>query len=605
MKARTERDADTDEAEVAKVPLRQLLAHARPQAPALVAASLLSCVGAAVALVQPLVVKEVFADLSHSRPVTTAILVIVGLFLAEALLGSVQSYLLGRIGEGVVLALRTTLVGRLLRWPVATYTRHRSGDLISRVSADTTAVRGALASSLTETLAGVLTFTGSLVLMLVLDPLMLALTLGCLLVSFLAVFAVSLRIMGATVQAQRSVGRIGAGLERVLRAIRTVKLSNAEEREERALAADVRAAYRAGMRQAKLEALVHPVTAVSVQGALVLVLGVGGARVADGTMALGELIAFLLYLLYLAVPMTTLFSSITDLQAGRAALSRVQELLDEPLERTGETATPAPAGTTAPFLHPSAPAAISLHDVTFAYPGREEHPALRDVTFSVPEFSRAALVGPSGAGKSTVLSLIGRMYDADRGAVRLFGRDVADTPLREVRDLIGHVEQESPVLAGTLRSNLVYARPDASDAEIAEVLERTNLTEFVGSLPRGLETEVGDGGVLVSGGQRQRIAIARMLLKRPRILLLDEVTSQMDAENERLLNATLKEAAATCTVLVVAHRLSTIQDADRILVMDGCRITASGTHDQLMRAGGLYAHLARTQLLPAAAAEGP
>ncbi|MFF8584322.1 ABC transporter ATP-binding protein [Streptomyces althioticus] len=604
MKAHTKQSQQTaaDATEVAKVPLRQLLAHARPQAPALVTASLLSCVAAVVALVQPLVVKKVFTDLSDSRPVTATVLVIVGLFLAEALLGSVQSYLLGRIGEGVVMNLRTTLVGRLLRWPAATYARHRSGDLISRVSADTTAVRGALASSLTETLAGVLTFAGSLVLMLVLDPLMLGLTLGCLLVSFLAVFAVSLRIMTATVEAQRSVGRIGAGLERVLRAIRTVKLSGAEDREEKALVADVRAAHRAGMRQAKLEALVHPVTAVSVQGALVLVLGIGGARVADGTMALGELIAFLLYLLYLAVPMATLFSSLTDLQAGRAALSRVQELLDEPLERTNGATAPAATGTTGGPSSSAAPA-MALDGVIFAYPGREGHPALRDLSFTVPEFSRTALVGPSGAGKSTVLSLVSRMYDADRGAVRLLGRDVTDMPLKEVRDLIGHVEQESPVLAGTLRSNLVYARPDATDAEIADVLERTNLTAFAASLPDGLDTEVGDGGILVSGGQRQRIAIARMLLKRPRILLLDEVTSQMDAENERLLNATLKEAAATCTVLVVAHRLSTIQDADQILVLDGGRVTASGTHARLMGEGGLYAHLARTQLLPAAQEE--
>src|SRR5690606_29723593 len=206
------------------------------------------------------------------------------------------------------------------------------------------------------------------------------------------------------------------------------------------------------------------------------------------------------------------------------------------------TTAPAATGTTGRPPSSAAPA-MALDGVTFAYPGREGHPALRDLSFTVPEFSRTALVGPSGAGKSTVLSLISRMYDADRGAVRLLGRDVADMPLKEVRDLIGQVEQESPVLAGPLRSNPVYARPDATDAEIADVLERTNLTAFAESLPDGLDTEVGDGGILVSGGQRQRIAIARMLLKRPRILLLDEVTSQMDAENERLLNATLKEAA--------------------------------------------------------------
>ncbi|NJP52671.1 ABC transporter ATP-binding protein [Streptomyces sp. SBST2-5] len=588
--------------DVVAVPLRRLLAYARPHAPVLALAALLSCMAAVVELAQPLVVKQVFSQLSDSRPVTATVLLIVGLFLAEALLGSVQSYLLGRIGEGVVLDLRTSLVRRLLKWPMATYARHRSGDLISRVSADTTAVHGALASSLTETLAGVLTFAGSLVLMLMLDPLLLGLTLGCLLIASVSVFTVSVRVMKATVEAQRAVGRLGAGLERVLRAIRTVKLSNAEEREESALISESRDSYLAGIRQAKLQALIHPVTALSVQGSLVLVLGIGGARVANGTMELGELIAFLLYLMYLAVPATTLFSSFTDLQAGRAALARVQELLDEPLE----TEPPAgPAAAPDPEPAPPSPArrrpsGISLHGVTFAYPGRDDRPTLRDLGFEVPELSRTALVGPSGAGKSTVLSLIGRMYDADRGAVRLLGRDVTRMPLKEVRDLIGHVEQESPVMAGTLRSNLTYAHPDATDAEIAEVLARTNLTEFADSLPQGLETEVGDGGILVSGGQRQRIAIARMLLKRPRILLLDEVTSQMDAENERLLNETLKEAAASCTVLVVAHRLSTIQDADQILVMDAGRIIQTGTHDHLIREPGLYAHLARTQLLPTA-----
>ncbi|CAM5490001.1 ABC transporter ATP-binding protein [Streptomyces xanthochromogenes] len=573
-----------------KVPLRTLLAHVRPQAPALVVATLLSGTAALLALAQPLVVKRVFSDLSASRPVTTVVVVIIALFLAEALIGAVQSYLLGRIGEGIVRGLRGTLVGRLLRWPLSTHERHRSGDLISRVSTDTTAVRGALASSLTDILAGVLTFVGSLVLMLVLDPLLLGLTLGCLLVALLAVFAVSLRIMGATVQAQRSVGRLSAGLERVLRAVRTVKLSTAEEREREALTADVEAAYRAGMRQAKLMALVHPVTSVAVQGALVLVLGVGGARVAQGSMQLGELVAFLLYLLYLAVPMGTLFTSVTDLQAGRAALARVEELLGEPLEE-------GPAKGAPPATPPPDAPAVALREVGFAYPSRGGAPALDGLDFAVPALSRTAIVGPSGAGKSTVLALIGRLYDPEAGSIRLFGQDIRELPLNELRAVIGHVEQESPVLAGTLRSNLVYARPDASETQVAEVLRQTNLTDFVRALPDGLDTDVGDGGVLLSGGQRQRIAIARMLLKEPKVLLLDEVTSQMDAENEHLLQETLRAAARTCTVVVVAHRLSTVQDADQILVMDGGRVRARGTHAGLLRDDALYAHLARTQFL--------
>ncbi|MFK0257575.1 ABC transporter ATP-binding protein [Streptomyces sp. NPDC090445] len=592
------------------VPLRTLLAYVRPHAPGLVTATLLSGLAAVLALAQPLVVKRVFSDLSASRPVTTVVLVIVALFLAEAVLGALQGYLLGRIGEGIVLNLRTTLVGRLLRWPLATHERHRSGDLISRVSTDSTAVRSALASSLTEILAGVLTFVGSLALMLFLDPLMLGLTLGCLVVAVLAVFAVSVRIMGATVQAQRSVGRLSAGLERALRAIRTVKLSTAEEREQEQLVGEVRDAYRAGVRQAKLEALVHPVTSVAVQGALVLVLGIGGARVAHGSMELGELIAFLLYLLYLAVPMGTLFASVTDLQAGRAALARVEELVREPLE-TGPPDVPDPADGTGPQGPagargaedpPDAPAVV-VRAVGFAYPSRPGVPALEHMEFEVPRLSRTALVGPSGAGKSSVLALIGRLYDPDSGAIELFGRDVRDLPINELRGMIGHVEQDAPVLAGTLRSNLTYACPDASAEQLADVLRKTNLADFVDALPDGLETDVGDGGVLLSGGQRQRVAIARMLLKRPEVLLLDEVTSQMDAENEHLLQETLREAARTCTVLVVAHRLSTVRDADQILVVDEGRVRARGTHASLLREDALYAHLASTQFLPSGMCE--
>ncbi len=583
--------------------MRALLAHTRPQATALAVACVLSAAAALMTLAQPLAVKRVFHDLSASRPVAGPLALIVGLFLAEALTEAVRNCLLGRIGEGVVLRLRTLLVARLLRWPTAAHERHRSGDLISRLSGDTTAVRWALTGGTTDAVAGVLTFVGALVLMAALDPLMLAVTLCCLAVAAAAVAAVPVRLAGAAAEARRSLGRLSAGLERVLRAVRTVKLSGAEEREEARLVAEARAAYRAELRQVHLRAVVRPVVTLAVQGSLVVVLCVGGVRVAEGTMGIGDLIAFLMYLMCLAVPVGTVSGAVAEVQAGRAALARVEELLREPLEaeppahdRDVPGRIPEPRGPVG-TARGTAPA-VELREVDFAYPGRDGSPALRRVSLEVPEGGRVALVGPSGAGKSTVLALIGRIYRPESGTLRLFGRDAADLSLEALRALIGHVEQEAPVMAGTLRSNLVYARPDVSERRIKEVLDRTNLAGFVDSLPEGLDTQVGDGGVLLSGGQRQRVAIARMLLKEPRLLLLDEVTSQMDGENERLLNATLREAADTCTVLVVAHRLSTVQDADRILVMDAGRIRARGTHHSLLREDELYAHLARTQLLP-------
>lgn len=584
-----------------KVPWRVLLRHARPEARRLAIAVTLAVVITLVSLATPLAVQEVLDRVTASEPIGPVVLVIVGLFVAEALLGAVQSFLLGRSGEGIVRAMRGALIHRLLRWPMPAYDRHRAGDLLSRVNADTSQVRGALAASLTETLSGVLTFAGALLLMLVIDPLMLALTLACVVVATVAVFGVSIRVMAVTIEAQRRLGRLSAGLERALRAIRTVKLSGAERREEQELLEEADGVFRAGVRMAKLEALIQPVTSIAVQGALVMVLGVGGARLAAGTMELGALVAFLLYLLYLVVPVATLFMSITDLQAGRAALARVEEVLRQPLEgealgaeaHDGAGAVPAVgvAGRNAPD--------IAFSGVHFSYEGRDAVPVLVDVSLEVPPGGRIALVGPSGAGKSTVFALIERFYDADAGTIAVCGHDVRSWPLRALRELIGHVEQDAPVMAGTLRSNLVYARPDASERELAEVVESANLASFVAALPDGLDTQVGDGGVLLSGGERQRVAIARMLLKRPRILLLDEVTSQMDGRNERLLKVALDAVARTCTTIVIAHRLSTVRDSDGIIVLDGGRVRACGTHDVLMERDALYAELATTQLADA------
>jgi ABC-type multidrug transport system fused ATPase/permease subunit len=591
-----------------RVPWGVLIRYARPEARTLAIAGALSLIITAVALVTPLVVQDVLDRVNSGRPTGPVLWVIVGLFAVEAVLGTIQSFLLGRSGEGIVRAMRGRMVHRLLHWPMAAHDRHRSGDLISRVNSDTSQVRVALASSLTETLTGVLTFVGALLLMLVIDPLMLALTLGCVAVAAVAVFVTSIRVMVVTLEAQRRLGGLSAGLERVLRAVRTVKLSGAEQREESALGEEIEGAYRAGVRQAKLEALIQPVTSLAVQGALVLVLTIGGARLASGSMELGALVAFLLYLLYLVVPISTLFMSVTDLQAGRAALARVEEIVAEPLEH--EDAEPLEHDDAMPAepddavrdrtAEPREPPAVRLRSVSFAYPTRPGEQTLQDVDLDISAGSRLALVGPSGAGKSTIFALIERLYDADEGTVAVLGRDVRAWSLNDLRAVIGHVEQEAPVMAGTLHSNVTYAKPDATDAEIDDALRSANLDTFVASLPHGLQTCVGDGGLTLSGGERQRVAIARMLLKAPRILLLDEVTSQLDGRSERLLKQALDEVARRCTVVVIAHRLSTVRDADAIVVVEDGRIRARGTHEELLTRDALYLELANTQLVDSA-----
>lgn len=283
------------------------------------------------------------------------------------------------------------------------------------------------------------------------------------------------------------------------------------------------------------------------------------------------------------------FASFTELQQGLAAMGRIREVLEFPVEgdSPGSFPTTPPAG---------APVA-RLDRVCFGYgPGR---PVLEDVSFEIPDPGLTALVGPSGSGKSTVFALLSRFYDAGSGGVSVGGTDVRHLPLDELRARVAYVEQDTPVLAGTVRQNLLYANPVATDEELEGVLDLANLCAFVEKLPEGLDTEVGDGGTLLSGGERQRIALARMLLCRPRLLLLDEVTSQLDAENERALKETVRRVSRRCAVAVISHRLSTVVEADGILLLDAGRVSAEGTHEQLLENSPLYRRLVETQMIEA------
>jgi ATP-binding cassette subfamily C protein len=318
---------------------------------------------------------------------------------------------------------------------------------------------------------------------------------------------------------------------------------------------------------------------------------VGGARVATGAIEVGTLVAFLLYVFYLMSPIQQVVGAITQYQTGAAALARIQEALRLPAE---------PEALPAPLPAPgSAPAALAFDDVRFRY--ADDLPYVHHgVTFAVPARGMTAFVGPSGAGKTTVFSLIERFYDPEAGVITVDGRPLEEWDLPRLRSAIGYVEQDAPVLSGSLRDNLLLGNPEADDADVARVLRTTRLDGLVARLPRGLDTLVGHRGTKLSGGERQRVAIARALLRHPRLLLLDEATSQLDAVNEAALRDTVADVARTTTVLVVAHRLSTVTMADRIVVMDAGRVRAVGTHRELVAGDPLYAELAATQFLATA-----
>ncbi len=566
---------------------RVMYGYVRPHRLALLTGGLLSLLTAATGLALPLVVRALIDDLGHHRSVAELLLLMTGLVVANAALGALGGYVLRRTAESVVLAARRRLVDRLLGLTISGLDRAEPGDLMSRVSSDTTLLRDVTTGSIVGVVTGGVTLIATLVLMSLLDPVLFGVTVGVFSLAAVVIGVVVPRIGRAARRAQDSVGVMGAALERMLGAFRTVKASGAEQREGQRIHAAAREAWRADIRAAKWEAIAGNTAGLSIQCAFIAVLATGGARVASGAIEVGTLVAFLLYVYYLMSPIQQLVSAATEYQVGAAAVARIQEAERLPVEPSGGPASRCGGG---------APAAVTFEQVRFRY--RPELPEVHHgISFAIPPRGMTAFVGPSGAGKTTVFSLIERFYEPGAGRILLDGTDLRDWPIPELRAAIGYVEQDAPVLSGSLRENLILGAPDATDAEVGEVLRITRLTGLVTRLPEGLQTAVGHRGTRLSGGERQRVAIARALLRRPRLLLLDEATSQLDALNEAALRETVAETALMTTVLVVAHRLSTVTMADRIIVMDAGRVKAAGTHAELVASDPLYAELAATQFL--------
>lgn len=567
---------------------RLLLGYVRPHRWALLAGALLSLVTGGTGLLLPLVARELIDDLSHDRTITGALVVMSGLVVANAALGALGSYVLRRTAESVVLGARRALSSYLLRLRIAAVDRSEPGDLMARITSDTTLLREVTTDSLVGLGTGGLTLVATVVMMGLVDPVLLAVTLAVILGAGTVLGVIVPHINRASRQAQDAVGVMGASLERILGALRTVKASGAEHREELTLHEAAEESWRQSVRAAKWSAAAGNTAGLAMQIAFITVLAVGGARVATEAIDVGTLVAFLLYVFYLMSPIQQVVGAITQYQTGAAALARIQEALRLPSE---------PAASPAPLPSPEAePAAVAFDDVRFRY--ADDLPYVHHgVTFAVPARGMTAFVGPSGAGKTTVFSLIERFYDPESGSVSLDGRDLADWDLPGLRSAIGYVEQDAPVLSGSLRDNLLLGNPEADEDAVARVVKTTRLDGLVSRLPSGLDTLVGHRGTRLSGGERQRVAIARALLRRPRLLLLDEATSQLDAVNEAALRDTVADVARTTTVLVVAHRLSTVTMADRIVVMDAGRVRAVGTHRELVNADPLYAELAATQFL--------
>lgn len=571
----------------------------------MITAIVLTLAAGALALAQPLLAKQAIDSAGDGRPLWPLMVGLGLLFAGQAVIGAVARFLQERTGEIIVLGLRRRLIGRLLRLRMARYDEHRLGDLISRVSTDTSMLRNVVAQSFVDLLAGALTALAAIALMIWIDPVLFALVAATVMVAAAVVASLLTGIRAASERAQNSVGAMAADLDRALGAIRTVRASRAERRETERIAALAESAYDGGVRAAKLASLMSPAVELAVHGSFLLVLLIGGMRVGDGTSSLGELVAFLLYATYLIVPLAGVFEAAGTLAKGMGALQRIREALALPLE--DEEPPPTDPARTTPTVragHGPEPV-LEFRDVWFRYGSR---PVLQGVSFSVPRPSTTALVGVSGAGKSTIVSLVERFYDPDAGSILFDGRPYEQLDRQMLRSRIALVDQTAAVLFGTLRENLTYAAPLATAAEIDHVLDQVNLTDLVERLPQGLDTPVGERGAALSGGECQRVAIARALLTRPTLLVLDEPTAHLDAINEAAMAQAVAGIAEECALLIIAHRMSTVRQADQILLLDDGVVVARGRHDDLVQSSALYRQLAAGRLLtdtPTATARTP
>ena len=517
-------------------------------------------------------------------------LTLAGVLVLRMVTGVLGGYLLEWTGERIVAELRLRLFARLLELDLQFFHNTRTGEITSRMTNDVAVIQSVVTVTLVSVIERLLLMLGALALMFWLNwRLTLAIFVTTPLVALVS------RGFGRVVhrlsrEAQERLAAANSVLEETLGAIRVVKSFVREPHEQQRFRHEIEQLFANVRSRARLTALYGPLVTLLFMGALVLVLWLGGREVLAGRLSVGQMIEFLFYAVLISSSISTLTNAYAMVKRSIGATERLFDLLDE----SAEIRSPADAVRLAPMR-----GAIQFEDVSFGYEAGQ--PILADICFSVEPGQVVALVGVSGVGKSTLLDLIARFYDPTSGRVRVDGVDVRDWALPDLRGGIGSVPQDTVLFATTVRENLRYGRLDASDEAVVAAARAANAHDFIGALPQGYDTLVGERGVKLSGGQRQRIAIARALLKEPAILLLDEATSSLDSESERAVQQALDEllAARGRTTLVIAHRLSTVRHADNILVfapVEGVgRLVEQGSHHELLAAGGVYYHLYRIQ----------
>jgi len=570
----------------------------------------LTVIDAAMVVVTPLLIQRIVDDgiLKDDRSLVALLaLAMAGVAIFSAVLAVLSGWLSSRIGEGLIYDLRTRVFGHVQRQSLAFFTRTQTGALVSRLNNDVIGAQRAFTSTLSSTVANTIAVVVVGITMIALSWQVTLLCLAMFPLLFLVSRWVSGRLAGLTrnqMDGNADLGNVMTERFNVGGAM-LLKLFGRRGEEDELFAQKAAVVRDLGVRISVTTRLFGAAMMLVPALATALVYGVGGQLAISGSLSVGTLLALATLLLRLLGPLQGLSNVRIDVMTALVSFERVFEVLDLPSliqEKPDAVVLPRTAARLesdhVSFTYPKADeVSLASLEAVARVESRDHQQVLHDITFIAEPGQMVALVGPSGAGKTTITHLVARLYDVDSGAVRVGGHDVRDVTLQSLEDVVGYVTQDAHMFHDTIRANLLYANPGASDREVWEALEAAQIATLVRGLPDGLDTVVGDRGYRLSGGERQRLAIARLLLKAPAIVVLDEATAHLDSESEAAVQRALDAALAGRTSLVIAHRLSTVRNADQILVVDDGRIVQSGTHTELLRAGGLYADLYRTQLI--------
>ncbi len=564
-------------------PLLQLIRRAKPPYGLMAAALVFSLITTAAGLVVPLFTKNLVDGFSVQSLDWKTVSMIAGAFLLQAVGGALAGYALYYAGLKVVAAVRSRLWDQYLKLPVPVFDSKPAGDLASQMTNDTAVLQNLVGDQVPGFVTGLVSSVVSIGFLFWLDWQMSLVMLAAVPIVMAIMMPLGRIRWKTAVQIQGETAKLSGLLGQVLSEVRLVKASGAESRERQRGQNAVADLFRLGRREGKVQSVISPIMGLVMMTLLVIIVGYGGLRVSSGALTAGGLVAFILYLIQVVFPATQIVQFFSQLQKARGATDSILELLDTPAEPEG-TSQPEPGRQPVVFDH-----------VTFGYDAAR--PVLNDLSFTLEPGTVTAIVGPSGGGKTTVFSLLERFYQPGRGRIVWGEQSVAGLELKSWRSLIGYVPQESPLMAGTIRDNIAYGLDRAvTDDELREAAKAANAAAFIEALPEGYDTQVGERGVKLSGGQRQRLAIARALLRDPKILLLDEATASLDAASEASVQEALHTLMQGRTTIIIAHRLSTVVEADRILFLDGGTITGEGTHEELLATHDLYRTFAVQQL---------